>query len=608
MSNTLRFIKELRRRDVFRTGAAYLVAAWLLVQILDILLGAFDAPAWALRAIVVALAVGFPVALVLAWVYEITKHGVKRTEETSAGELISPHAGRQIDFVIIGVLLVAVVLFAADKFQWIDFGAETSVGPRSVAVLPFVNLSSDEEQEWFAVGLSEEILNSLARTPDLHVAARTSSFAFKGTNDDIRKIAEALDVDHILEGSVRRGGDTLRVTAQLIRASDGFHLWSETYDRKSENVIEVQETIAIDIANALETAMDPEALARMVSVGTASVPAFERYLEGQAFRAIGANTADPSAVPNARHAFEEAVRLDPTFARAHWRLAAFWQGQLGGTRTASGATELTPVQILSRYDNAATNAIEHAKDPVDRLGYRARKAYNNLQYRLAMDLSTRFLEQRPNDQYARGRYLDNLVILRKYDEIAQEIAGYHQRGELEDNAGLLNDSLQALSNSGHNELLRTISNTAIEHFSATAAILYQAHRALLWAGDIETAREVLNGILSGPISDQRRYLASLRQACAEGNLEEANRLFSSGTAKYAYRLSTVWLSYMFMDRKEEAAAALMPLDNGEILHPLASYLVYGPFDPTPFPNLMSMLEDQGITSLKVVEIPFRCKS
>jgi TolB-like protein len=608
MANTLQFIKELRRRDVFRTGAAYLVAAWLLVQIFDILLGAFDAPAWVLRAIVIALTVGFPVALVLAWVYEITKHGVKRTAETSAGESVSVHAGRQIDFVIIGVLLVAVAFFAADKFGWIDFGTDTSVGPRSVAVLPFVNMSSDEEQQWFADGLSEEILNSLARTPDLHVAARTSSFAFKGSNEDIREIAEALDVEHILEGSVRRGGDTLRVTAQLIRASDGFHLWSETYDRKSENIIEVQETIAIDIANALETAMDPEALARMVSAGTASVAAYERYLEGQAYRAIGAATADPSAISKVRQAFEEAVRLDPTFARAHWRLAAFWNGQLGSANTSSGATELTPVQILSRYNNAATNAIEHAKDPMDALGYRGRKAHTNMQYRLSLDLNTRFLEQRPNDQYARGRYLDDLVILRKYDEIAREIAGYHQRGELENNAGLLNDSLQALSNSGHNELLRAISNTAIEHFPDVAAILYQTHRALLWAGDIETASEVLNDILSGPISDQRRYLASLRQACAEENLEEANRLFASGTAKYAHRLSTVWLSYMFMDRKEEATAVLMPLDDGEILHPLANYLVYGAFDPTPFPNLMSMLDDQGITPLEVVEIPFRCKS
>ncbi len=195
-----------------------------------------------------------------------------------------------------------------------DAAADTRIR-RTIAVLPFLNMSSDDEQAWFADGLTEEILNSLARTPDLLVSARTSSFAYKGTTKDISTIAQELGVNHILEGSVRRGGDRLRVTAQLIRAEDGFHLWSQTYDRTLDDVIQIQEEVAVEIARALKTAMDPEALAKMMSAGTSSVPAFEAYLEGLAYGISSGTTGDVYEYLSASQAFERAIGIDPTFAR-----------------------------------------------------------------------------------------------------------------------------------------------------------------------------------------------------------------------------------------------------------------------------------------------------
>ena len=208
------------------------------------------------------LLLGFPFACLFAWAFEMTPEGVKKTAEVDRSTSITHSTGRKLDFVIIGALVVALGYFVWERQELGEPSVEVALD-KSIAVLPFVNLSSDEEHEWFADGLTEEILNSLARTPDLLVASRTSSFQYKGQNTNVSEIAAALGVAHILEGSVRRSGNRLRVTAQLIRAHDGFHLW-----------------------NALKTAMDPEALRKMVSSRTASVAAYEAYLEALALADI----------------------------------------------------------------------------------------------------------------------------------------------------------------------------------------------------------------------------------------------------------------------------------------------------------------------------------
>ena len=240
---------ELKRRNVVRVGIAYIVLSWVALQLGDILFDMFETPAWVGKTLAALLLLGFPFACLFAWAFEMTPEGVKKTAEVDRSTSITHSTGRKLDFVIIGALVVALGYFVWERQELGEPSVEVAL-EKSIAVLPFVNLSSDEEHEWFADGLTEEILNSLARTPDLLVASRTSSFQYKGQNTDVSEIAAALGVAHILEGSVRRSGNRLRVTAQLIRAHDGFHLWSETFDREPEDVLAV--TDGADVVEELD--------------------------------------------------------------------------------------------------------------------------------------------------------------------------------------------------------------------------------------------------------------------------------------------------------------------------------------------------------------------
>jgi TolB-like protein len=256
------FFAELKRRNVFRVAVAYLVAAWLLLQVADIVLDNINAPDWVIQVFMLALVVGLPVALIFAWAFEMTPEGIKRERDVDRSQSITQHTGRKLDRVIIGILAVAVVVLVIDRVRHAQQdespgSAETAIAESaetapSIAVLPFVNMSSDPEQEYFSDGISEEILNSLAKVKELKVAGRTSSFAFKGQNQDLRQIGDTLGVEHILEGSVRKAGATVRITAQLIQVDDGFHLWSETYDRELNDVFAIQDEIAHAILEQLK--------------------------------------------------------------------------------------------------------------------------------------------------------------------------------------------------------------------------------------------------------------------------------------------------------------------------------------------------------------------
>jgi len=256
------FFGELKRRNVFRVGIAYAITAWVLLQIVDVITPLLELPEWAPKLIFVILAIGFFPALIFAWAFELTPEGLKREKEVDRSESITDQTGKRLNRMIIGVLGVAVVLLLVDRFVGSGSPVAPEVvatGSKSIAVLPFVNMSSDNEQEYFSDGITEEILNSLAAVKELKVAGRTSSFAFKGQNDDLRKIGDTLGVDHILEGSVRKAGATVRITAQLIQVDDGFHMWSDTYDRELTDVFAIQEEIATEILKQLRaTLLDEE--------------------------------------------------------------------------------------------------------------------------------------------------------------------------------------------------------------------------------------------------------------------------------------------------------------------------------------------------------------
>ena len=260
-------ISELNRRNVLRVGAAYLVVAWLIIQVAETIFPLFgfdDTPA---RIVVVVLAIGFPLALILSWVYELTPEGLKLEKDIDRSRSITHHTGKKLDRAIIVTLALAVGYFAVDKFVLDPVRDEMleenvaervrdemlieSYGDRSIAVLPFVNMSDDAGNEYFSDGISEEVLNLLARISDLRVISRSSAFSFKGKDVAIPAIAEQLNVAHVLEGSVRKSGNTVRITAQLIEGRTDTHLWSETYDRELDDIFAIQDEIAATVVDKL---------------------------------------------------------------------------------------------------------------------------------------------------------------------------------------------------------------------------------------------------------------------------------------------------------------------------------------------------------------------
>ncbi len=320
---------------MIRAAGLYLVGAWLLVQVASTVFPVFHVPDWTLRALIIVLAIGFVPAMIIAWVFELTPQGIKRDEDVAPQDSIAPQTARRMDRLILIVAIIAIAYFAVDKFVFAprreatlvtqatahvaaEFNAEKSkVNPYSIAVLPFINMSGDKANEYFSDGISEEILNVLAQIPKLQVAARTSSFSFKGEHKEVPEIAKELHVRMVLEGSVRKQGERVRITAQLIDAGSGFHMWSQTYDRDLKDIFAIQDEIAKSIANELQVKL-ADALGSTVSnAGTKNIEAYDAYLRGLAlWQKRGENN-----LWEAVKQFEQSSHADPKFAQAYAGLA-----------------------------------------------------------------------------------------------------------------------------------------------------------------------------------------------------------------------------------------------------------------------------------------------
>jgi TolB-like protein/Tfp pilus assembly protein PilF len=362
--------EELKRRNVFRVGIAYVVVAWLVAQVLELALDSFGSPEWVMKTVLTLMAAGLPFALFFAWAFELTPEGLKKEKDVDRSESITHVTGRKLDFTIIAVLLVALGYFAWDKFAaapgvnrtqaeaGTEPGAETSASAGesapaavesdpSIAVLPFVNMSSDPEQEFFSDGLSEELLNLLANIPELKVASRSSAFQFKGEKIDIPDVAQKLNVAHVLEGSVRKSGNQVRITAQLIKADDGYHVWSETYDRTLEDIFAVQDEIALEVVTALKLTL----LEDVPHVIETDPETYAVYLQGRHL----ARQSTAEANKRAGVLLEQVVADDPQFAPAWIELSRLYRNQ-----TVFGV--LNPEFNLDRSREAAERALSIAPD------------------------------------------------------------------------------------------------------------------------------------------------------------------------------------------------------------------------------------------------------
>ena len=330
------FFAELKRRKVFKIGAAYLVVAWLAVQAASIGFPAFDAPSWALRIFILIALLGFPIAVVMAWAFDVTRDGVKLDARTSGSKRLFAAAA------VLILLALGWYFYGQPSFRKGDVDTPIAADPNSIAVLPFANTSGKPEEDYFSDGMTEELLNVLAKIPKLNVVARTSVFEFKGKGGDVREIGRKLGVSHIVEGSVRRQGEQVRVSAQLVRVADGFHLWTESYDRELKNVFALQDDIAKQVARQLQAKLG---LGLPAATRAAIDPAaYDEYLRGRALHRLRKDL--PAAIAH----FKAAVAQAPEFAAAWASLSLTYEVSFWYT------AHMTPALQAERLAGAASAA------------------------------------------------------------------------------------------------------------------------------------------------------------------------------------------------------------------------------------------------------------
>ena len=368
--------RELKRRNVLRVGAAYVVVAWLAIQIVETIFPAFGFTDAAIRITTIVFAIGLIPTLIFAWAFELTPEGLKKESEVDRSQSITPNTGKKLDRTIMVVLALALVYFAVDKFvldPQRDFAMEEqkvaeveqarqegrtealveSYGDKSIAVLPFVNMSSDEEQEYFSDGISEELLNLLAKIPELRVISRSSTFSYKGKDIKLAQVAEELNVAHILDGSVRKAGNRVRIPAQLIEARSDTHLWSETYDRELEDIFAIQDEISATVVDQLKITL----LGDAPHIEETDPEAYALYLQARHLgRQFTAESLERSIA-----LYEQALAIDPHFVSAISGLASVIYNEAGrGMRPADEGYRLVRELTKRVLELDPENAIAHS--------------------------------------------------------------------------------------------------------------------------------------------------------------------------------------------------------------------------------------------------------
>ncbi|MCH8896186.1 MAG: hypothetical protein IH927_07985 [Proteobacteria bacterium] len=472
------FFKELMRRNVTRVALVYIIVAWVTIQVVDVMFPALHVPDWAISITAALIIIGFPFALIFAWAFEMTPEGLKKEKDVDRSQSITTRTGRKLDFMIIGALAIAVAFLLFDKLiltgsedevaqvSTPDQAAETStrVPEKSIAVLPFVNMSSNIENEYFSDGLSEELLNVLAKMPGLKVAGRTSSFQFKGENKDLRLIGEQLGVAHVLEGSVRQSGVKVRITAQLIDTETGFHLWSETFDRELNDIFAIQDEISASVAAALKVTLFGEGGGKVVSSrGTDNLEAYDLYLRGRYLR----EHISRENIQQSIAVLHEAVAIDPDYAAAWAQLSlsqARWTGayteslqfaqgyaiarryaeralalddQLAEAHIALGAGQWVYDFDLAASGATFLRALELEPSNIDALGWYGAQMSMDGQTDIALETLEKAVELDPLSMLAldtlssaltlAGRFDESMELQRHALEIDPEVARIHGR-------------------------------------------------------------------------------------------------------------------------------------------------------------------------------------
>ena len=420
------FLKELKRRNVFRVGVAYVIVSWLIIQVIETVSDPLGLPDWTEAFFIVFVLAGLPLVLLFAWAFELTPEGLKKTREVAAEESVTADTGKKLNYTIIAVLVLALVYSVWERQGLVEQSTTESVAGQesqgekdasqtaSIAVLPFVNMSADPDQEYFSDGISEELLNLLAKIPDLRVPARTSSFQFKGQNLDIAEVAEQLNVDHVLEGSVRRADVRIRVTAQLIKADTGYHLWSETYDRELTDIFAIQDEISTAIVAALSETLGITASAAPQVTAAANPEAYSAYLLGQHLVKKRTRGDIEAAVLN----FEKSIELDNDYAPAHAGLGLAWRLLLAD-RSSYGT--LTLEEMLSKALPHLEKALELSPDSPDALGAMGLTLDAQEKYEESIEYYEKALAINPSQTDIRNWYSSALQVLGRNQDALVEM-------------------------------------------------------------------------------------------------------------------------------------------------------------------------------------------
>ena len=411
--NISNFIEELKRRNILRVVTAYAIAGWLIIQICATTFPYLNFPDWIITAVIIIVIAGFPFAPFFAWIFEWTPDGIKKSEDVEINESVTATTSKKLNTIIISVLSLALIFVVVErvffaKVSFIEEMKEIEFQSASIAIIPFSDLSPEGNQGYFSDGLSEEMLNGLAKIEDLKVAGRMSSYKFKGQEDDLDGIVKELKVAHILEGSVRKSGNQIRITAKLMDAKNGLNLWSESYDREltAENIFQIQEDISKQVLQELKVRLLPQERAYFEARPTKDIEAYNLYLEATQLE----HNRKASELEEAIEKYKKAITLDPTFAEVYARIAFVYA-------------------LLHEYGNLPqSELIPLMRENIDQallLDGNLGRAYHSLaylyrytgEYEKALTASERAIELMPNDSRAYTAYRNSLFFTRKYEGI-----------------------------------------------------------------------------------------------------------------------------------------------------------------------------------------------
>ena len=443
-------VSELRRRNVLRMAVLYAVAAWLIMQVAEVVLTLAALPDWSGQAVLALLVIGFPIALIFSWFYELTPEGISLEKDVHPNDSITQVTGRRIDVIVISLLFAAVILFASHTW-WLPARTDNSIAPdaaiESIAVLPLQNLSNDPAQEYFVEGMQDALITRLSRMTGLRVISKTSTFRYEATDKPIPEIARELNVDALIEGSVLRDANRVRITAKLIRGARDEHVWANSYDRDLDNVFALINEIAIAIAGEIEVTVKQQDVEEWEQSSFANVKVHELVLQGNHY-------FDRFKLDQSLRHYQQAIDLDSEFAPAHAGMAASYL--LMAFFDLDVAAELIP-----KAREAALKAISLDRNLAG--GYSALgfiQLYFDWDWDGAMTSLARALELRPNDARVRHAYADYLMVMGDLKESVNQVQ-----------IGLLYDPLSPMARTvlGYHRILARQYDEVIEEVQAAIA-------------------------------------------------------------------------------------------------------------------------------------------